>query len=86
MTSWLDRIAAVPAGTAAAEDAVVRATDGLMLVAIPAFAPAIIVVGIVVYIARKDRREERLENELLERALGSDAGDDEPGHDSGSRD
>lgn len=39
------------------------------LLAIPAIVPAVIVVGVVLYIARKDRREERAERELLERAL-----------------
>lgn len=29
------------------------------LLAIPAFVPAVLVVGVVLYIARKDRREER---------------------------
>ena len=76
MTPWLDQMAASFPGSTQASDAVVNATDGLMIVAIPAFAPAIIVVGIVIYIARKDRREERLENELLERGLGPDADDE----------
>jgi hypothetical protein len=39
------------------------------LLAIPAIVPAVIVVGVVLYIARKDRREERAERELLERAF-----------------
>ena len=37
--------------------------------AIPAFVPAIVVVGVVVYVARKDRLDERREQELLERGL-----------------
>jgi hypothetical protein len=39
------------------------------LLAIPAFVPAIVVVGVVLYIARKDRREEREERDLIERAF-----------------
>jgi hypothetical protein len=42
------------------------------LLAIPAFIPAIVVVGVVLYIARKDRREERQERELIERAFEED--------------
>jgi len=45
------------------------------LLAIPAFVPAIVVVGVVLYIARKDRLAEREENETLRRALES--GEDE---------
>lgn len=40
-----------------------------VLFAVPAFVPAIVVVGVVLYIARKDRREEAEERELLERGL-----------------
>ncbi|MCK5892134.1 MAG: hypothetical protein P1U38_05485 [Aeromicrobium sp.] len=40
-----------------------------LLLAIPAFVPAIVVVGVVVYVARKDRLDERREQELLERGL-----------------
>jgi hypothetical protein len=36
------------------------------LLAIPAFVPAVVVVGVVLYIARKDRREEREEHALEE--------------------
>ena len=50
------------------------------LVAIPAFVPAIIVVAVVLHIARKDRRDEREEDELLRRAL-----DDEPHDPRGPR-
>jgi hypothetical protein len=39
------------------------------LLAIPAFVPAVVVVGVVLYIARKDRREEREERDLIERAF-----------------
>ena len=39
------------------------------LLAIPAFVPAVVVVGIVLYIARKDRIAEREERELIERAF-----------------
>ncbi len=40
-----------------------------LILAIPAFVPAIVVVGVVVYVARKDRLDERREQELLERGL-----------------
>lgn len=40
-----------------------------LLVAIPAFVPAIVLVGVVLYIARKDRRDERKERELIDRAF-----------------
>lgn len=40
-----------------------------VLFAVPAFVPAIVVVAVVLYIARKDRREEAEERELLERGL-----------------
>lgn len=36
------------------------------LLAIPAFVPAVLVVGVVLYIARKDRREERNEHAFKE--------------------
>jgi thioredoxin-related protein len=39
------------------------------LVAIPAFVPAIVVVGVVLYIARKDRQDEANERDLIERAF-----------------
>lgn len=39
------------------------------LLAIPALVPAVVVVGVVLYIARKDRREERDEREIIERAF-----------------
>lgn len=39
------------------------------LLAIPAIVPAIVVVGVVLYIARKDRQAEQGECELIERAL-----------------
>jgi hypothetical protein len=42
------------------------------LLAIPAFVPALVVVGVILYIARKDRREEREERDLLERAFQPD--------------
>ena len=44
-----------------------------LLVAIPAFVPAIIIVGVVLYIARKDRRDEREEHELINRAFDEDS-------------
>ncbi|ALX03611.1 MULTISPECIES: hypothetical protein [Aeromicrobium] len=46
------------------------------LVAIPAFVPAIVVVAVVLHIARKDRRDEAEERELIERAFRPD--DDAP--------
>jgi hypothetical protein len=43
------------------------------LLAIPALVPAVVVVGVVLYIARNDRRDEREERELIDRAFeGSD--------------
>ncbi len=39
------------------------------LLAIPAFVPAVAAVGVIIYIARKDRLAEREENELLKRAF-----------------
>lgn len=39
------------------------------LLAIPAIIPAVVVVGVVLYIARKDRVDEREERELIERAF-----------------
>jgi hypothetical protein len=45
-----------------------------VLLAIPAFIPAIVVVGVVLYIAHKDRREEREEREIIERAFEPDPG------------
>jgi hypothetical protein len=42
------------------------------LLAIPAFVPAVVVVGVILYIARKDRREEREERDIIERAFEPD--------------
>lgn len=39
------------------------------LLAIPAFVPAVVLVGVILYIARKDRREEREEREIIDRAF-----------------
>ena len=39
------------------------------LLAIPAIIPAVVVVGVVLYIARKDRLDEKNERELIERAF-----------------
>jgi len=47
------------------------------LLAIPAFVPAIVVVGVVLYIARKDRIAEREENDALGRALEPDDEEEE---------
>jgi len=47
------------------------------LLAIPAFVPAIVVVGVVLYIARKDRIAEREENDALGRALETDDNEEE---------
>ena len=40
-----------------------------LVLAIPALVPAAVVVGVVLYVARKDRVAEREERELLERGL-----------------
>ncbi len=40
-----------------------------LLLAIPAVVPAVVVVAVVLYIARKDRVDERDERELIERAF-----------------
>ncbi|MET0931821.1 MAG: hypothetical protein ABWX74_20055 [Aeromicrobium sp.] len=56
-----------PAGTDPFTD--VLLAHHVALLAIPAIVPAVIVVGVILYIARKDRREERAERELIERAL-----------------
>lgn len=42
------------------------------LLAIPAIVPAVVVVGVVLYIARKDRRDEAEERNLIERAFEKD--------------
>jgi len=42
------------------------------LLAIPALVPALVVVGVVLHIARKDRREEREERDLIDRAFEND--------------
>lgn len=42
------------------------------LLAIPAIIPAVVVVGVVLYIARKDRLDEREERELIDRAFESE--------------
>lgn len=41
----------------------------MALLAIPALVPAFVVVGVVLYIARKDRRDEKAENDLIDRAF-----------------
>ncbi len=52
-----------------------------LVVAIPAFVPAIIVVGVVLYIAARDRREEREENELAkQQRSGENSTHADPGH------
>ncbi len=35
----------------------------VVLIALPAFIPAVTLIAVIIYIARKDRREERLEQE-----------------------
>jgi hypothetical protein len=47
------------------------------LLAIPALVPAVVVVGVVLYIARKDRRDEAEERDLIERAFDKDDGEDD---------
>lgn len=44
------------------------------LLAIPAIIPAVVVVGVVLYIARKDRLAEREEREIIERAFEPEPG------------
>jgi len=39
------------------------------LLAIPALVPAVVVVAVVLYIARKDRRDELEEREIIDRAF-----------------
>lgn len=46
------------------------------LLAIPAIVPAVVVVGVVLYIARQDRKAEREEQVLLERAFEDEGLDD----------
>ncbi len=58
----------------AAAGEVLRA-DHSALLAIPALLPAIVVVGVVLYLARKDRQDEREERELIERAFEPDEED-----------
>jgi hypothetical protein len=48
------------------------------LLAIPAIVPAVVLVGVILYIARKDRREEREERDLIERAFGPDQDQESP--------
>jgi hypothetical protein len=48
------------------------------LLAIPAIVPAVVLVGVILYIARKDRREEREERDLIERAFGPDQDQENP--------
>ncbi len=55
-----------PAWSAAGEQLLAH---HVALLAIPAIVPAIVVVGVVLYIARKDRRAEREEREIIERAF-----------------
>ena len=45
------------------------------LVAIPAFVPAIVAGGGVLYIARKDRQDEQRERDLIDRAFEPDPGE-----------
>jgi hypothetical protein len=47
------------------------------LLAIPAIVPAVVLVGVILYIARKDRREEREERDLIERAFQPGPDDDQ---------
>ena len=42
------------------------------LLAIPALVPAVVVVAVVIYIARKDRRDEAEERDLIDRAFEKD--------------
>lgn len=61
----------------------VRSAEELMahhplLLALPAFVPALIVVGVVVHIAVKDRREERAEAESMMRDIEDFKKEDDP--------
>jgi hypothetical protein len=47
------------------------------LLAIPAIIPAVVVVGVVLYIARKDRRAEQEERDIIERAFEPEPGNKE---------
>ncbi len=47
------------------------------LLAIPALVPAVVVVGVVLYIARNDRKEEREERGLIDRAFDADSASDD---------
>jgi hypothetical protein len=47
------------------------------LLAIPALVPAVVVVAVVLHIARQDRRAEREEREIIERAFEDDASADD---------
>ena len=51
--------------------------DHTLLLALPAFAPAVVVVGVVVYVAMKDRRKSQ---------DGHDEDDETPSEDSASAD
>ena len=42
------------------------------LLAIPAIVPAVVLVGVILYIARKDRLDERDERDIIERAFEKD--------------
>ncbi|WP_375000139.1 hypothetical protein [Aeromicrobium sp. CTD01-1L150] len=51
-------LSAALTSSAAGVSSSVLATDGIIVMAIPAFVPAVLLVGIVLYIARKDRMDE----------------------------
>ena len=59
----------IPDPTSAAAAAEVLRAHHAALVAIPAFVPAIVVVGVILCIARKDRQDEQAERDLIERAF-----------------
>ncbi len=48
-----------------------------LLLAIPAVVPAVVVVAVVLYIARKDRMDERAERELTERGFEPNGQEDD---------
>lgn len=54
------------------------------LVAIPVFVPAVVVVAVILYIARKDRQDEQRERDLIDGAFEPDA--DETPDDGEERD
>ena len=61
-----------PAGAEQLSAGEVLQAHHVALLAIPATVPAVVVVGVVLYIARKDRRAEQEERDLIERAFDNE--------------